>query len=69
MDMLARDQGDEGSWPPFEELDITAIARGLGCPAKRIETHEDLIGELDQVLPGLAARGEPLLLEVVIAPE
>ena len=69
MDALARDAGEQGSWPPFEELDIAAIARGLGCPSKRIETHDDLIRELDKQISTLAERSEPLLLEVVIAPE
>jgi benzoylformate decarboxylase len=69
MDMLAREAGEEGSWPPFDELDIAAIARGLGCPAKRIETHDELLRELDDQIPSLASRNEPLLLEIVVAPE
>jgi benzoylformate decarboxylase len=69
MDALARDAGEEGSWPPFEELDIAGIARGLGCPAKRIETYDELLRELDEQIPALASRKEPLLLEIVVAPE
>jgi thiamine pyrophosphate-dependent acetolactate synthase large subunit-like protein len=69
MDELARNQGEPGAWPAFEELDIATIANGLGCPSKRVESHDDLIRELDELIPALAGRGEPLLLEVVIAPE
>ncbi|HXD58945.1 MAG TPA: thiamine pyrophosphate-binding protein [Thermoleophilaceae bacterium] len=69
MDMLAREAGEESSWPPFQELDIAAIARGLGCPAKRIDTHDELLRELDDEIPNLASRSEPLLLEIVVAPE
>ena len=35
----------------------------------RIETHDDLLRELDQQIPDLASRNEPLLLEIVVAPE
>jgi thiamine pyrophosphate-dependent acetolactate synthase large subunit-like protein len=68
MDELAREHGQPGAWPPFQELDIAAIAGGLGCAARRVETHDELIRELDELIPSLANRSEPLLLEVVIAP-
>jgi thiamine pyrophosphate-dependent acetolactate synthase large subunit-like protein len=69
MDALARDHGEPGAWPPFQELNIATIANGLSCPSKRVESHDDLIRELDELIPTLAGRSEPLLLEVVIAPE
>ena len=31
--------------------------------------HAELLAVLDEVLPGLAGRDEPLLLEVAVAPE
>jgi benzoylformate decarboxylase len=67
MDHLAGAYGGEGSWPGFENVRIEPIARGLGCPARRIETHGELIATLDEVMPGLADRSEPLLLDVAVA--
>jgi thiamine pyrophosphate-dependent acetolactate synthase large subunit-like protein len=69
MDRLAEMQGESAPWPEFEAIDIAAMARALGCPAKRLEDHDDLLRTLDEVLPGLADRTEPLLLEVVVAPD
>ena len=68
MDELARARGGKGAWPGFGSIDISAISQALGCPARRVETHEQLVEELDQVIPGLAERGEPLVLEVAVAP-
>jgi thiamine pyrophosphate-dependent acetolactate synthase large subunit-like protein len=66
MDALARRAGGAAAWPGFESVDIGALARGLGCPTVRVETHTDLVSTLDEVLPGLAGRREPLLLEAVV---
>jgi benzoylformate decarboxylase len=66
MDRLARDAGGEGAWPAFDGIDIMGIAERLGCPARRIRGHDELISTFDEVLPGLAQRGEPLLLEIVV---
>jgi benzoylformate decarboxylase len=66
MDALARRAGGEAAWPGFESVDIGAIARGLGCPTVRVETHSELVSTLDDVLPGLAGRREPLLVEAVV---
>jgi benzoylformate decarboxylase len=60
MDQLA-------AWPPFDTIDIGAIARALGCPARRIEDHDGLLAALDDVLPTLAQRDEPLVLEIAVA--
>jgi benzoylformate decarboxylase len=35
----------------------------------RIETHASLIRTLDDVIPGLAGRGEPLLPDIAVAPD
>jgi benzoylformate decarboxylase len=68
MDRLAERHGGVGPWPSID-VDIAGIALSLGCPARRIESYEDLVAALDDVLPGLAGREEPLLLEVVVAPD
>jgi thiamine pyrophosphate-dependent acetolactate synthase large subunit-like protein len=68
MDALARRQGCAPAWPRFEAVDIGAVARALGCPSVRVETHDQLVSALDDALPGLATRAEPLLLEAVVVP-
>ncbi len=64
MDTLAEAQGGRGAWPAFEAVDIAGIARCLGCPSRWIETHDQLVATLDEVIPGLANRREPLLVNV-----
>ena len=68
MDQLAAMQGARGPWPAFEDVDVAAVARGFGCPARRISGHAELLATLDEVIPTLAGRREPLLLAVDIAP-
>ncbi|PWU19706.1 MAG: thiamine pyrophosphate-binding protein [Candidatus Rokuibacteriota bacterium] len=68
LDRLAELHGAPGPWPSFEEVEVAAIARGFGCPARRIETHGELVASLDEVVPTLGDREEPFLLDVVIAP-
>jgi len=68
MDALARAAGGRGAWPGFGTIDIAGIATALGCPAVRVATHEQLLATLDDVIPSLAARREPLVLEVAVAP-
>jgi benzoylformate decarboxylase len=67
MDRLAAEHGAAGPWPPFK-VDVAAIAQALGCPAKRIDRWDELQSVLDEVVPGLAARTEPLLLELLVEP-
>jgi benzoylformate decarboxylase len=69
MDRLAEATGNSGPWPAFDAVDIAGLARAFGCPARTISEHDDLLRTLDEVLPGLAAREEPLLLEVVVTPD
>jgi benzoylformate decarboxylase len=69
MDRLAERHGGTGPWPRLDGLDIGAIARGFGCPARRVETHADLVAVLDELVPGLRERSEPLLLEVAVEPD
>jgi benzoylformate decarboxylase len=68
MDKLAAETGKPAPWPPFDTVDIAAIAGALGCEAVRIEDHADLLARLDAVLPELARREAPLLLEIAVEP-
>ena len=68
MDRLAERHGEDAPWPGFGEVEVAALARGFGCPARRITTYEELVGALDEVVPTLAERDEPLLLDVAVAP-
>ena len=68
MDRLAEAHGDPGPWPSFEEIDLSAVARGFGCPARRIQTHDELAATLDELVPTLEERDEPLFLDVVVDP-
>ena len=56
MDRLAERSGTDGPWPGFGEIEIAALARGFGCPAQRITTHDELLAALDEVIPTLAKR-------------
>jgi benzoylformate decarboxylase len=67
MDHQARDRGGQGAWPAFDAIDIAGIARCLGCPSVRVQTHDELLRTLDEALPDLASRQAPLLVEVAIA--
>jgi benzoylformate decarboxylase len=69
MDRLAESAGGTGPWPAFEAVDVSGLARSLGCAAERITDHGTLLSTLDAVLPGLAQRSEPLLLEMVVEPD
>ena len=64
MDELAGAHGAPGAWPSFGSLDLATVAAGFGCASQRIESHDALVEKLDEVLPSLAARTEPLLLDV-----
>jgi benzoylformate decarboxylase len=68
MDRLAEIQGGSGPWPAVD-VDVAGLARALGCPARTVESHDELLEALDEIAPGLGTREEPLLLEVRIAPD
>jgi len=67
MDGLAEAHGAPGAWPTFDELDLSSVARGFGCNAERIETHEELERALDEALANPDGRDAPLLLDVRVA--
>lgn len=66
MDRLAANQGGKPPWPGFGEVSVAAIAEGFGCPARRVTTRGELLAALDQSVPHLAGRTEPLLLDVAV---
>ena len=66
MDGLARAANAPAAWPAFGSIDIAGIARCLGCPAINVSTHEQLIECFDDIVPGLAGRREPVLVEVAV---
>jgi benzoylformate decarboxylase len=64
MDRLAAARGGVGPWPDFAEIDPVVLAQGFGCSSRRIITHDELVAVLDEVVPTLSERTEPLLLDV-----
>jgi benzoylformate decarboxylase len=69
MDRLAEQEGGRAPWPAFEEVDVSALAEGLGCAAERVDSYEAMVKALDEVVPTLSDRTEPLVLEVAVVPE
>jgi benzoylformate decarboxylase len=68
MDEQAAALDGRAPWPQFGGIDIAGIARALGCPATRIETHEQLLRTFDEELTRLDERAQPILIEVVVSP-
>ncbi|MGX7672796.1 thiamine pyrophosphate-binding protein [Plantactinospora sp. DSM 117369] len=69
LDELTEQYGGKPPWPAFDEVDVHGLARSFGCPARRIRTHPELLAVLDEVVPTLADRTEPLLLDVAMSPK
>lgn len=67
MDQLAARHGGKPPWPGFGEISVSGLAASLGCEAVRIRTHTALLAALDEVIPTLAERTEPLLLDVSVS--
>jgi len=66
MDRLAVNAGGTAPWPGFGEISVSTIATGFGCPARRVTTYAELTALLDEVVPTLGSRREPLLLDVAV---
>jgi benzoylformate decarboxylase len=66
MDRLAVNAGGKAPWPGFEEVSVSTIASGFGCPTRRITSYAELVEVLDEVVPHLGSRREPLLLDVAV---
>ena len=64
MDGLAAGPGRRGLAARSGRSTSPGSRACLGCPAVNVSTHDELIECFDDVLPGLAARREPLLVEV-----
>ncbi|MHB1172048.1 MAG: thiamine pyrophosphate-dependent enzyme [Lacisediminihabitans sp.] len=69
MDRLADNRGGGAPWPSFEKVSVSTIASGLGVEATVVSDYAELTGILDVVAQGLASRSEPLVLEIVVAPD
>jgi benzoylformate decarboxylase len=68
MDRLAEHEGGASAWPNVD-VDIAGLAEIFGCESRRLADLESLKATLDEVVPGLAERNEPLLLEVTVEPD
>ena len=71
MDRLAEQHGaGKAPWPAFEEVSISTLADGPGVPGRPASTtHDELLEVLDEVVPTLGERTEPLVLEVAVVPD
>jgi benzoylformate decarboxylase len=47
----------------------SALALAFGCRAPRVATPAELEQTFDDVVPELAGRDEPLVLEIAVAPD
>ena len=68
MDGLVEQSGRIAPWPGFG-VDVAGLAHAFGCPARTISEHGDLLDTLDDVIPGLTSRDEPLVIDVTVAPD
>lgn len=68
MDALAAEAGGQPPWPSFSDVDIGLLARSFGCPSVRVKTPDELARVLDDAIPTLASRSEPLLVDVTVQP-
>lgn len=69
MNRLAEQRGGTPAWPAFGALSVSAIARGFGVESRVVDNHDELLAVLNEVVPSLADRAVPLLLEIVVAPD
>ena len=70
MDRLAESYGGgKAPWPSFDEVSVAGMARALGCEARQIGDHPHLLTELDDIVPALADRDTPVVLEVAVEPD
>lgn len=69
LDRLVANYRDGGKapWPSLSGIKPHLLAAGFGCPAVQVSTAAALSDLLDTLIPGLATRDEPLLVEVAIA--
>jgi thiamine pyrophosphate-dependent acetolactate synthase large subunit-like protein len=65
MDRLARGRGP---WPSFDDVDVAGLARALACPAVSLDAYDDVVAAFDEIVPGLAAREDPVVLDISVQP-
>jgi benzoylformate decarboxylase len=51
-------------WPSLEGVRVDRLAEALGVPAVRVSAVEHLVEVLDEVMPGLRDRDQPLVVDV-----
>lgn len=69
MDRLAERAGAPGPWPSLDTINMTSLATSLGIDALRITDHAELLTAFDDLIPSLADRTTPLLVDAVVAPD
>ena len=69
MDRLAEQQGGTGPWPTLRRRRRRPVARARLPGADDRRRTASCSRTLDEVLPSLGDRSEPLLLEVKVAPD
>lgn len=69
MDRLAEQGDGKPAWPQFPAVSTSQIARGYGITARRVTDYSTLQAEIGALADGLAARREPLLLEIAVRPD
>jgi benzoylformate decarboxylase len=68
MDAMVSRRG-KAPWPGFPEVSLARLADGFGCPSERVSAPGRLAVLLDQVMPTLASRNQPLLIDVEVTDE
>ena len=51
-------------WPSLEGIRVDQLAGALGVPSVRVSAVEHLVEVLDEVMPGLRERDQPLVVDV-----
>jgi benzoylformate decarboxylase len=66
MDRLADRRGGKAPWPAFPEVSVSTLAAGFGVRSVHIDSAAELAETLPDICAGLAARTEPLVVEVAV---
>lgn len=66
MDRLATRHGGKPPWPAFAEVSVAGMANSLGCRAIGVADLPGLHRHLDDIVPTLGDRTEPILLDVTV---
>jgi benzoylformate decarboxylase len=51
-------------WPSLERVRVDRLAEALGVPSVRVSAVEHLVEVLNEVIPGLRERVQPLVVDV-----